>query len=49
MVAEVPKVIQAVQVAMMKCLQQARKKVYLHNHSCFARLQALKVFQTCQP
>ncbi len=49
MVAEVPKVIQSVQVAMMKCLQQARKKVYLHNQSCLAPLQALKVFQTCNP
>ncbi len=49
MVTEVPKVIQYVQVAMMKCLQQARKKVYLHNQSCVAPLQALKVFQTYQP
>jgi len=49
MVAEVLKVIQSVQVAIIKCFQQARKKVYLHDQSCLAPLQALKVFQTCQP
>ncbi len=49
MVIEVPKVIQYVQVVMMKCLQQARKKVYLHNQSYLAPLQALTVFQTYQP
>jgi len=49
LVAEVPKVIQHVQVVMMKCLQQARMKVYLHNWNCVPPLQALKVFQTCQP